>query len=58
VALKEYGDLGKLIWQGAYYIPPTPDKAKYGSLDPAIDVDGMNKATYLEDMKSHWKKIR
>jgi hypothetical protein len=42
---KEYGDLGKFICQGLYYIT-------YGSFDPAIDVDGMNKATYLEDMKA------
>jgi hypothetical protein len=58
VALKEYGDLGKLIRQGDYYIPPTPDKTKYGSIDPAIDAEGMNEATYLEDMKAHEKKIR
>ncbi len=58
VALKEYGDLGKLIRQGAYYIPPAPDKTKYGSFDPAIDVDGMNKVTYLEDMKAYRKKMR
>jgi hypothetical protein len=58
VALKEYGDLGKLIQQGAYYIPPAPDKTKYGSMDPAVDIDGINKATYLEDMKAHRKKIR
>jgi len=58
VALKEYGDLGKLIRQGTYYIPPAPNKTTYGSFDPKIDVDGMNKATYLEDMKAYRKKIR
>jgi hypothetical protein len=57
-ALKEYGDIGKLIHQGTYYIPPAPDKATYGSLDPAIDIDGMNKATYLKDMTAYQKKIR
>jgi hypothetical protein len=58
VALKEYGDLGKLIQQGTYYIPPALDKTTYGSFDPKVDVDGMNKATYLEDMKVYHKKIR
>ncbi len=31
VALNEYGDLGKLIHQGTYYIPPAPNKVTYGS---------------------------
>ena len=57
VALKEYGDLGKLIHQGIYYIPPAPDKAMNGLFE-LIDIDGMNKATYLEDMKAYLKKTR
>jgi hypothetical protein len=56
--LKEYGDLGKLIRQGTYNMPPTPDKATYGSFDPAININGMNKATYLKDMKAYQRKIR
>jgi hypothetical protein len=38
VALKEYGDLGKLIHQGIYYIPPAPDKAMNGLFE-LIDID-------------------
>jgi hypothetical protein len=58
VALKEYGDLGKLIRQGTCYIPPAPDKTKYGLFDPNVNIDGRNKAMYLEDMKAYRKKIR
>jgi hypothetical protein len=36
VASKEYGVLGKLIHQGAYYIPPTLDKSTYCLLDPEL----------------------
>jgi hypothetical protein len=36
VALKDYGDIGKRIRQGTYYIPPTPDKAMYGLLDEQL----------------------
>jgi len=51
VALKEYGGLGKLIHQGPYDIPSIPNKATYGSLDPAVDIDGINQTMYLEEMK-------
>ncbi len=58
VALKEYVDLGKLIHQGTYYIPPAPAKAIYGLFGPATNIDRMNKATYLEGPKAYHKKIR
>jgi hypothetical protein len=32
-ALKQYGDLGRLICQGSYFIPPEPDQATYGPFD-------------------------
>jgi hypothetical protein len=51
VALKEYGGLGKLIKQDPYGIPSIPNKATYGSLDPAVDIDGINQTMYPEYMK-------
>ncbi len=56
-ALKQYGDLGRLIRQGSYYIPPKQNRAMYGFFDTANDPDGLNKATYLEAMKHHQKKL-
>ncbi len=56
-ALKQYGDLGRLIHQGSYYIPPEPNRATYGPFDTANDPDGLKKATYLEAMKHHQKKL-
>jgi hypothetical protein len=56
-ALKQYGDLGRLIRQGSYYIPPEPNRATYGPFDTANDPDGLKKATYLEAMKHHQKKL-
>jgi hypothetical protein len=56
-ALKQYGDLGRLIRQGSYYIPPEPNKATYHHFDATNDPDGLKKATYLEAMKHHQKKL-
>jgi hypothetical protein len=56
-ALKQYGDLGRLIRQGSYYIPPEPNRATYGPFDATNDPDGLKKATYLEAMKHHQKKL-
>jgi hypothetical protein len=56
-ALKQYGDLGRLIRQGTYYIPPEPNRATYGPFDATNDPDGLKKATYLEAMKHHQKKL-
>ncbi len=56
-ALRQYGDLGKLICQGSYFIPPEPNRATYGPFDSANDPDGLKKATYLEAMKHHQKKL-
>jgi hypothetical protein len=43
-SLKEYGNLGQLIKQGTYYQPLE-----------TLDVDGLNKTAYLEDVKE-WRK--
>jgi hypothetical protein len=56
-ALKQYGNLGKLIRQGSYYTTPEPNRATYGPFDAAHDLDGLKKATYLEAMKHHQKKL-
>jgi hypothetical protein len=56
-ALKQYGNPGRLIRQGSYYIPPKPNRATYGTFDTANDPDGLKKATYLEAMKHHQKKL-
>ncbi len=56
-ALKQYGDLGKLIRQGSCFIPPEPNRAMYGPFNSANDPDGLKKATYLEAMKHHQKKL-
>ncbi len=55
-AIKQYGNLGKLIWQGSYYIPSKPDRARYSPLDAANDPDGLKRAIYLEAMMHHQKK--
>jgi hypothetical protein len=57
VALMQYGDLGRLIQQGSYYIPPEPNRATYGPFDSTNDPDGLKKATYIEAMKHHQKKL-
>jgi hypothetical protein len=49
-ALKEYGNLGKLIKQGTYFEPEEPDYAYYGSFDTIVDTDGFNEVVYLEDV--------
>ncbi len=54
-ALKNYGNLGKLIKQGSYYTPKIPDRADY---DMQNDPDGLNKMAYLEDMKEYRKEIK
>jgi hypothetical protein len=56
-ALKQYGNLGKLIHQGSYYIPPKPNRAMYGPFDAASNPNGLRKTTYLEAMKHHQKKL-
>ncbi len=56
-ALKQYGDLGRLILQGSYFIQPKPKRATYGPFDSMNDPNGQKNATYLEAMKHHQKKI-
>jgi hypothetical protein len=54
-ALKNYGNLGKLIKQGSYYTPEMPERGDY---DLQNDPDGLNKMAYLEDMKEYCKEIK
>jgi hypothetical protein len=53
-AMKEYGNLGKLIKLGTYYEPKMPDCDLY-ALGSQNDPDGLNQLAYLEDMKE-WRK--
>jgi len=56
-ALREYGDLGRLIKWGVYYVPDPPDVGVY---DLVNDPYGLNRATYLEQQKlyrKHWEDI-
>ena len=55
-ALKNYGQLGKLIKLGDYFVPEEPFSTDYDLVNDPI---GINKATYLEDMKEYhrsWPK--
>ncbi len=54
-ALKNYGNLGKLIKQGSYYTLEMPERKDY---DLQNDPNGLNKMAYLEDMKEHRKEIK
>jgi hypothetical protein len=56
-ALKQYDDLGRLIHQGSYFIPPKPNRATHCPFDSTNHPDGLKKATYLEAMKHHQKKL-
>jgi hypothetical protein len=56
-ALREYGDLGRLIESSEYFIPKPPDVTNY---DLVNDPYGLNKATYLEQQKlymRHWEDM-
>ncbi len=56
-ALREYGDLGRLIESGEYFVPKPPDVTDY---DLVNDPYGLNKATYLEQQKlymRHWEDM-
>jgi len=46
-ALKEYGEVGKLIKQEKLEKPQAPDRSQYNFQDP----DGIDKALYLEELK-------
>jgi hypothetical protein len=50
-------DLGRLIRQGSYFIPPEPNRAIYDPFDSTNDPNGLKKATYLEAMKHQQKKL-
>jgi len=52
-ALKEYGEVGKLIKQEKMEKPKAPDRAKYNFQDP----DGIDKALYLEELKLYHRKM-
>jgi len=47
-ALKDFGDLGKLIKEGKYYELQEPNKADYGPFNDKEDPDGVKKLLYLE----------
>jgi hypothetical protein len=56
-AMREYGDLGRLIETGMYYAPEPPDRDDY---DFVNDPYGINRATYLEHQKQymkHWEDM-
>jgi len=52
-ALRDYGHLGTLIKTGQYYKPPEPDIADY---DLVNDIYGINRATFMEDLKESRKE--
>jgi len=52
-ALKEYGQLGKLIKQERLDKPEEPDRASFVFTDP----DGIDRAVYLEDLKQYRRKL-
>jgi hypothetical protein len=51
-ALREYGDLGRLIESGEYFVPDPPALSDY---DLENDPYGLNKATYLEQQKLYMR---
>jgi hypothetical protein len=55
-ALKNYGNLGRLIQlEGCYYQPTRPDRNDYNlSNDPT----GLNQTEYLEDIKEYRKEVK
>jgi hypothetical protein len=56
-ALREYGDLGRLIESGEYFVPEPPDVTDYDLIN---DLYGLSKATYLEQQKlymRHWEHL-
>jgi hypothetical protein len=56
-ALREYGDLGRLIEAGTYYSGDPPDQNDY---DLNNDPHGLNQATFLEQQKlymRHWEDM-
>jgi len=53
-ALRDYGHLGTLIKTGDYYKPPEPDIADY---DLVNDTYGINRATFMEDLKESRKEL-
>ena len=56
-ALKQYGNLEKIIHQETYFIPSEPSRATCGPFDATNDPDGLKKDNYLEAMKHHQKKL-
>jgi hypothetical protein len=56
-ALREYGDLGRLIETETYYVPEPPDVNDYDLIN---DPYQLNRATYLEQQKlymGHWEDM-
>jgi hypothetical protein len=51
-ALREYGDLGRLIESGEYFVPEPADDTDYHLVN---DPYGLNKATYLEQQKLYMR---
>jgi hypothetical protein len=54
-ALKNYGNLGRLIKQGSYYTPEMLERKDY---DLQNDPNGLNKMAHLEDMEEYRKEIK
>ena len=52
-ALRDFGHLGKLVKTGEYYKPPEPNVADY---DMVNDIYGINRATFMEDLKESRKE--
>jgi hypothetical protein len=56
-ALREYGDLGRLINSGTYYAAEPPEQEDY---DPVNDPYRLKRATFLEQQKlymRHWEDM-
>jgi len=56
--MESVGNLGRLIDDEAYYVPPQVVDADFGSLNPASDPHGIRKAMLLKEYEGRHKEIR
>jgi len=56
--MESVGNLGRLIDDEAYYIPPPVIDADFGSLNPVSDPHGIRKAMLLKEYEGRHKEIR
>ena len=56
--MESVGNLGRLIDDEAYYVPPLVVDADFGSLNPASDPHGIRKAMLLKEYEGRHKEIR